>query len=69
MNKKENKNVGSSNSSNGGRGKKYLKFVDKYEDPNGIMWYGTKRLFQNHPTYSSLKTGRVNHIFFWVLYI
>ena len=27
------------------------------------MWYGTKRLFQNHPTYSSLEKGRANHIF------
>ena len=35
MNKKENKKVGSSTSSNGARGKMKLKILDKYEDPNG----------------------------------
>ena len=55
MNKKYNVNVGSSTSSQGRRGKHKLKIVDQYEDPNSQDWYGSKRTFENCPTYSSLQ--------------
>ena len=63
MNKKENKKVGSSNSSNEASGKKKLKIIDKYEHLNGVIWYGIKRPFKNHPTYLSLELGFANHFF------
>ena len=63
MNKKEKIKAGSSKSSTGARGKKNLKIIDKYEDPNGVIWFGTKRRFENRQTNSSLEPGCANHIF------
>ena len=63
MNNKEKNNVGMSSSSNGGRGKMKIKFLDKYEDPNGVIWYGTKRSIEKRQTYSCLEPGCANHIF------
>ena len=63
MNKKQKIIVGASSSSHGARVDKMVKIVDKYEDPNGEIWYGTKRPFKNRPTFSCLEPGCANHIF------
>ena len=63
MNKKQNTIVGASSSSHGARGNMKMKIIDKYEDPNGDIWYGTKRPFENRPTYSCLEPECANHIF------
>ena len=63
MNKKQKTIVGVSSSSHGARVNKMVKIVDKYEDPNCEIWYGTKRPFKNRPTYSCLEPGCANHIF------
>ena len=63
MNKKQNTIVGASSSSHGARVNIKMKIVDKYEDPNGEIWYGTKRPFKNRQTYSCLEPGCANHIF------
>ena len=63
MNKKQNTTVGASSSSHGARVNIKMKIVDKYEDPNGKIWNGTKRPFENRPTYLYLESGCANHIF------
>ena len=63
MNQKQNTIVGASSSSHGARVNMKMKIVDKYEDPNGVIWYRIKRPFENHPTYSCLELGCTNYIF------